>query len=359
MLAAGHLPAREWQASALVFEMHRVRGHHGGTGRDQRVAATIPAPARHCRTVSFSAAARPLLLRVQADLLALLAGERPRGAWARSLKRDQTLAILRDFSFVMLGPLGEGQLRAAPGWNRTPIEGPPPDDWHPGVLPPEIAAPAVLACATFLAHESGTEPRGVRWDRRTLSDGQGTRIDAETLLWHLTFREGETLREMFARPLVRPFSALLAALQADRKGAAAQHEARRRQWKMRRRSQKTGASAAARTSRAAAGLPSPRYALTRFVAVAPVRSEPKQRSARAEAATAVYMAFGTDPAGRSRPCTLRRHAVRQQVHPLLAAAASAPATRAPDRHSRSCGGNRQRARCWRRAAGDGAARWCL
>ena len=123
----------------------------------------------------------------------------------------------------MLGPLGEAQLRAAPGRNRKPIEGPPPEDWHPGVLPPEVAAPAVLACATFLAHESGTEPRGVRWDRRTLSNREGTRIDAETLLWHLTFQVGETLRDLFAWPLVPPFSALLAALQADRESVADLH----------------------------------------------------------------------------------------------------------------------------------------
>ena len=259
-------------------------------------------PARRCRTVSLSAAATPRLLRVQADLLALLMGKRPRGVWTRAFKRDRALAILRAFSFVMLGPLGEAQLRAAPGRNRKPIEGPPPDDWHPGVLPPEIAAPAILACATFLAHESGAEPPGVKWDRRTLSTGEGARIDAGTLLWHLTFPEGETLRDLFAWPLAPPFSALLAALQADQEGVAAQHEARRRRWKMRRRgcSQKAGPGAAAPERHgAAAAPPLARYALHRFIAVAPVQSEPKRRSARDEAATAVYMAFGADPADKA------------------------------------------------------------
>ena len=258
-----------------------------------------PPSARRCRTISFSAEARPLLLRVQADLLALVAGTRPSGAWTRSLRRDRVLDIVRNFSFVLLGPLGEAQFRGAPGRNRKLIAGPPADDWHPGVLPPEIAAPAVLACVTFLAHESGAERRGVSWDRRTLSNGEGTRIDAETLLWHLAFHEGETLREMFAWPLVPPFSALLAALQADREGAAAAHEARRRRWKLRGRgcSQKAGASTALPAARRSARFPpSPRYALSRFMVVAPVRSEPRQSTARAEAAAAVYMADGADPA---------------------------------------------------------------
>lgn len=149
---------------------------------------------------------------------------------------------------------------------------------------------------TFLAHESGIEAHGVRWDQRTLSNGEGTRIDAETLLWHLTFHEGETLRDLGGWPALPPFSALLVALQADREGVAAQHEARRRRWKLRRRacSQTTSTSTAAPGPRIAAqSRPSPRHALTRFIAVAPVWSAPKQRSAHDEAATAVYMAFGT------------------------------------------------------------------
>ncbi len=258
-------------------------------------------PTWRCRTVSVSAAARPLLLRVQADLLALLAGKRPRAAWTRALKRDRALAIVRDFSFVMLGPLGEAQLRAVSRRNGKPIEGPPPEDWHPGALPPEIAAPAILACATFLAHESGAGSSAVRWDRRMLSNGEGTRLDAETLLWHLTSREGETLRDMFARPLVTPFSSLLAALQADQEYVAAGHEASRRRWKMRGRLQKTSAGATAPGTSGVGWAPSlPRCALNRSNAATPVSSEPKQHSARAEAASAVHMAYHTDPADDAR-----------------------------------------------------------
>ena len=131
----------------------------------------------------------------------------------------------------MLGPLGEANRRAAPGRARKRIEGLPPDDWSPGELPPDVAAPLLLACATFLAEEND-EPSGITWDQRFLAVGEGERIDAETLVWHLTFAEGATVRQICAKPPVQPFARLLAALNADIDCVAAQHEARRRRWRM-------------------------------------------------------------------------------------------------------------------------------
>lgn len=238
-----------------------------------------------CRMVSVSPAARPLLLRVQADLLALLAGKRPRAAWMRALERDRVLAVVRNFSFVMLGPIGEAHFRAGSRRIGKPIEGPPPEDWSPGALPPEIAAPAILACGTYLANESGAASSAVTWDRRVLSNGEETRIDVETLLGHLTSREGETFRDLFARPLVTPFAALLAALRADREHVASGHETSRRR-------QKLG------TSSPASAVPLPRCAMNGFDAVTPTSTKPKRHSARMAAASAVRLALS---------CRVRTH----------------------------------------------------
>lgn len=240
-----------------------------------------------CQMVSVSPAARLLLLHVQADLLALLAGKRPRAAWVRALERDRALAVVRDFSFVMLGPIGEAHFRAGPRRIGKPIEGPPPEDWSPGALPPEIAAPAILACVTYLADESGAGSSAVTWNRRVLSNEEETRIDAETLLGHLTSREGETLRDLFARPLVTPFAALLAALRTDREHVASGHETSRRR-------QKLG------TSSPASAAPSPRCEMNGLDAVTPISTGPKRHSARAAATSAVRLASQTNPADDAR-----------------------------------------------------------
>jgi len=144
--------------------------------------------------------------------------------WTGTLKPESVLEVLRDFSFVLLGPLGEAPSRAAPGRSRKQIDGLPSEDWHLGELPPEIVAPVLLTCAIFVAHETETRLAGVNWDRRVLADGEGPVINTETLVWHLTFAEGETLRKMFDEPQVRPFRALLSALAADQRGLAAGHE---------------------------------------------------------------------------------------------------------------------------------------
>ena len=142
--------------------------------------------------------------------------------WTESLKQESVPEVLRNFSFVLLGPLGEVPYRAAPGRSRKQIDGLPQDDWHLGELPPEVAAPVLLTCAIFVAHEAETRPATVNWDRRILADGEGQVINTETLVWHLTFAEGDTLRKLFAAPKVRLFRALLSALAADRRGLAAE-----------------------------------------------------------------------------------------------------------------------------------------
>ena len=160
-------------------------------------------PARACRAVTLRPQARSLLLQIQADLLLLLRGRSPRGSWTALVRPETIPEILRDFSFVMLGPLGEAPYRSAPGPNRKQIGGPPPDDWHLGVLPPDVAAPVLMACVTFLAGDNEDPLNGITWDPRILADGEGRSIDTETLLWHLTSDEGEMLRKMFASPLVK------------------------------------------------------------------------------------------------------------------------------------------------------------
>jgi hypothetical protein len=67
------------------------------------------------------------------------------------------LAVLRGLSFTMLGPLGGTAYRSTVR-GRRPVEGPPPDDWTPASLPPEIAAPTLLVAMTFLAAESSGYP---------------------------------------------------------------------------------------------------------------------------------------------------------------------------------------------------------
>jgi hypothetical protein len=207
---------------------------------------------------------------------------------------------LRAFSFVLLGPLGETPYRAAPGRSRKQIDGVPPDDWHLGVLPPEIAAPVLLTCAIFVPPETETRAAGVNWDRRVLADGERPVINTETLVWHLTSAEGAALRKMFGEPQVRPFRALLSALAADRKGLAAEHEAKRRRWALR----NTGLAAqtAARPAgwhrrRLASMRASPRYTMSRLEQEAfPVWPAPRSGQAHDEAAAAVRMAVCTDPA---------------------------------------------------------------
>ena len=256
--------------------------------------------ARPCRAIALRPQARSVLCQLQADLRLLLAGQQTRRVWSESLKQESVPEVLRNFSFVLLGPLGEAPYRAAPGRSRKQIDGLPQDDWHLGELPPEVAAPVLLTCAIFVAHETGSGPAGVNWDRRILADGEGQVVSTETLVWHLTFAEGEALRKLFAGPKVRPFRALLSALAADRRGLAAEHEAKRRHWALR------NPGVATRTEARPAGWhrqglasmrASPRYTMSRSQPdVFPVRPVPRSGDARDAAATAVRMARCMDPA---------------------------------------------------------------
>ena len=119
-----------------------------------------PQQQQSCVPVTLSNEAVPLLLGVQSDLLAMLAGARPKTQWARSLKRAQISEVVRKLSFVMLGPLWEDAHRPPIVRDATTKTAAPPEDWTPGSLPPEVAAPVLLTSVTFLAAESGTRLEG-------------------------------------------------------------------------------------------------------------------------------------------------------------------------------------------------------
>ena len=256
--------------------------------------------ARPCRAIALRPQARSVLCQLQADLLLLLAGQQTRRVWSESLKQESVPEVLRNFSFVLLGPLGEARYKAAPGRSRKQIDGVPQDDWHLGELPPEVAAPVLLTCAIFVAHETGSGPAGVNWDRRILADGEGqvVRYGDAGVAPHLCRRRGA--EEAVRRAKVRPFRALLSALAADRRGLAAEHEAKRRHWALR------NPGVATRTEARPAGWhrqglasmrASPRYTMNRSQPdVFPVRPVPCSGDARDAAATAVRMARCMDPA---------------------------------------------------------------
>ena len=187
-----------------------------------------PQQRQTCVTVTFSNEAGRLLLRIQSDLVAMLAGARPRSAWARALKRAQAGEVLRKLTFVMLGPLWEDAYRPPVARDARTKASALPDDWSPGSLPPAVAAPALLASVTFLAAESGTRLDGITWNRELLLDGEREEIAADTLAWHLSRSNAALIEAFFAKPLVRPFAQLLSVLRADRRGIGSAREAARR-----------------------------------------------------------------------------------------------------------------------------------
>jgi hypothetical protein len=257
-----------------------------------------PQQRRSCRAVSLSSAARPLLLRVQTDLLGMLAGRRPRGTWARALPKARVFDVLRKLTFVMLGPLWEGTYQAVPAHSAN--GGALSETWTPGSLPPQIAAPALLAAVTFLAAESGTRLTGITWHRDLLIDGEDEAITAETLLWHLDRGNAQLVRDLFAAPLIRPFALLLAALRADRLGQGAAREATRR---------RVGLGAARRRARenlprhpdetGQAGYRTDRFSIIRLIEGVPPapRSQIRLPQPRAtwQEAVAVYIVLGWGP----------------------------------------------------------------
>jgi len=165
-----------------------------------------PQQRRSCVSVSLSSEARPLLLRVQTDILAMLAGDRPRGPWIRSLQRAGAVDVLRRLVFVMLGPLWEGRHQVAPAQIAPDGRWLLSATWTPGSLPPQIAAPALLAAVTFLAAESGTRLAGIAWNRQLLAVGEDDAITAATLLWHLDGLNAGLVQDLFTTPFTRPFA---------------------------------------------------------------------------------------------------------------------------------------------------------
>ena len=146
----------------------------------------------------------------------------------------RVVEVLRRLVFVMLGPLWEGTIRSParlrPTGDRAREGGGGllSAELDAGILPPQIAAPALLAAVTFLAAESGTRLAGIAWNRQLLVAGEDDAITAETLLWHLDGFNAGLVQDLFAAPFTRPFALLLTALRADCHGLGAAREATRR-----------------------------------------------------------------------------------------------------------------------------------
>jgi hypothetical protein len=252
--------------------------------------------------VQLTAEARPLLLRVQHDLSAAQRGARPKAPWAGGVKRTEFLAVLRALSFVMLGPLWEDALRFPPTHCPNEPSWSLADHWTPGSLPPEMAAPVLLASATFLAAESRTRLQGVTWNPRLLLAGENARIDAETLLWHLRATDAEWVQHLFGAPVVRPFTVLLTALRGDRFSRGARREAARRcqgvggaAGRMRDGQTATRREAPAGDTVQERAYPSSaRFAIGQFIEGDACPAPPRLSRTQIAATFAVYAAIGSD-----------------------------------------------------------------
>jgi len=264
----------------------------------------LPQQRRRCRTVHLTDEARQLLLRLQRTRLSALMGRQVRAPWTRQLRRNRVTETLRRLCFIMLGPLwednGRPQLVQPEGGDTWQL----PADWTPGLLPPFIAAPALLASVTFLAAEAGQPLAGVTWDRQALLDGEKAEIDAETLPWHLNAADA-VLAQALLSPGDEPFGLLLSALRCDRTGLATTREARRRQYgigSLQRRRRLTEAahrtesdwSRDARERRERSYPPSDRYAIARLMPG--IRANPASPAARTswKAVVAVFATFGAN-----------------------------------------------------------------
>jgi hypothetical protein len=265
-----------------------------------------PQQRRSCATVTLSSEARPLLLRVQTDILAMLAGDRPRGPWSRSLQWARVVEVLRRLVFVMLGPLWGGTHQVAPAQIATDGRWLLSESWTPGSLPPQIAAPALLAAVTFLAAESGTRLAGIAWNRQLLVAGEDDAITAETLLWHLDGFNAGLVQDLFAAPFARPFALLLTALRADCHGLGAAREATRRKVgiggalrrERERRSSRLDTSAMPQGRREEpmrSGNPAKRFSFNRLIEGFPAPPTPTQPRATWQGAVAVYVVIGWEP----------------------------------------------------------------
>jgi hypothetical protein len=265
-----------------------------------------PQQRRSCVSVTLSSEARPLLLRTQTDILAILAGDRPRGPWSGSLPRARVIDVLRRLVFVMLGPLWEGAHQAGPAQIAADGRWLLSATWTPGALPPHVAAPALLAAVTFLAAQSGTRLAGIAWHRQLLAIGEDDAITAETLLWHLDGFNARLVRDLFTAPFTRPFAILLTALRADRNGLGTAREATRRKIGIgaapRRdresrhsRLHKSAGAQARREAPGRTGNPASRFSFSRLIEGFPAPAAPTQPRARWQEAVAVYVVIGWGP----------------------------------------------------------------
>jgi hypothetical protein len=265
-----------------------------------------PQQRRSCVSVTLSSEARPLLLRTQTDILAILAGDRPRGPWSGSLPRARVIDVLRRLVFVMLGPLWEGAHQAGPAQIAADGRWLLSATWTPGALPPHVAAPALLAAVTFLAAQSGTRLAGIAWHRQLLAIGEDDAITAETLLWHLDGFNARLVRDLFTAPFTRPFAILLTALRADRNGLGTTREATRRKIGIggapRRdresrhsRLHKSAGAQARREAPGRTGNPASRFSFSRLIEGFPAPAAPTQPRARWQEAVAVYVVIGWGP----------------------------------------------------------------
>jgi hypothetical protein len=262
-----------------------------------------PQQHRSCVTVALLDGAVPLLLRLQSELIAALAGAKPKGPWMRRQKHWQLSDVLNKLSFVMLGPLWEGHHRyeLAPEDSRATWV--TPKDWSPGSLPPEIAAPALLASAAFLAAESLLPVRGISWNPVLLLDGEREEIDAESLAWHLNSTDRKLVKKYFATPHTRPFAWLLGVLGADRNHVgAAREETRRRAGlggagrrydkRMLDRAKEDDAARKKRKNWELAYRPKERFDISKLIGGPPAR-EPPEDDPSLEAKFAVYGVLGS------------------------------------------------------------------
>lgn len=272
-----------------------------------------PQQQRRCVTICLSAEARPLLLRVQSGLLAALRGERSEEPWARRLRPARVIMVLRQLSFVMLGPLWENAHRFPQGEYGIAPSSSLPDAWTPGSLPPEVAAPALLASVSFLAAERRTRLDGISWNPRLLVAGEDECIAAATLVWHLDATDAAWVRHLFGAPVLRPFAVLLAALRGDCRGLGARHETVRRrrgvggaerrildnEWQ---RASETEGGRRERERRERRDPPAQRFAIDRLIAGHDPARTGSSRT-QIEATFAVYATIGCDSGdGVPRPC---------------------------------------------------------
>ena len=237
-----------------------------------------------------------------------LAGRHVPAPWTRRLKRARVTEMLRRLCFVMLGPLWEDAERPPPARDEDTGAARLPDGWTPGSLPAFVAAPALLALATFVAAEDGVLLAGISWDSQILLDGEKAEISAETLPWHLSaFDAGLALDPLGLGG--EPFAMLLSAIRCDVRRLGSTREERRRRhgigsdWQRRRlaaiaHQSQCHAARDARQRRAQAHPPADQYALDRLIPRVPT-----PKAAFGEKSAGAPQSLSTPPSARTAKMT--------------------------------------------------------